>query len=303
LAQSGAVFVPEPLARSWHLGRTHMMRAREDVSRYNRPFLADRVPFPRHARSVGGTAWSVPLVEVVVPVAGAPLERVRTAVDSVLRGTEQDVRVSLVGPWDELHDSRVPVLTDPDRELRLVAATYRGEPRVRLATEPPASAFPSPYLLELPASYGLAPDALRHLVDLADGHHAGVVRVGPPDGGSGSEVLLWRTAARSRAQWVRTDDEPLADVVSAVHGRHDVTADKVGVIDLTSFDARELAGGLPTLAGPGRRGRPVPSTVEVGGVRSLARATVVVAALGGRRTRAWLRNVMRRSRKDASSAR
>src|SRR4030095_11386683 len=39
LAQAGAVFVPEPRARSWHLGRTHVQRAQEQVTRYNRPFL------------------------------------------------------------------------------------------------------------------------------------------------------------------------------------------------------------------------------------------------------------------------
>ena len=96
LAQAGAVLVPEPLARSWHLGRTHVMRHQEQVTRYNRPHLADRIPYPRHWRKVGGPTWSVPLAEVVIAVADEPLERVRAAVDSVLRGTEHDVRVNLV---------------------------------------------------------------------------------------------------------------------------------------------------------------------------------------------------------------
>jgi glycosyltransferase involved in cell wall biosynthesis len=277
LAQAGAVFVPEPQARSWHLGRTNVMRARQQVARYNGPFFADRLPYPRHWRKSGGPARSVPLAEVVMPVPDQPLERVRAAVDSVLRGTEPDVRVSLVGPWDKLDSGRVPVLTDPDLDLRLVAASYRGEPRVRLVTEPPASAFPAPYLLELPAAYGLAPDALRRLVSLADRHQVGVVRV--LDGAS-----LWRTAALGRARWVRSAGESLLDAVRSVHGSRDVTAKEAGVVD--------LAGG--ELVRGRRGGGLVPSTVEVEGVRSLARAAVVVAWLAGRRALAWLRRPARR---------
>jgi GT2 family glycosyltransferase len=289
LAQAGAVFVPEPRARSWHLGRTHVMRAKAQVARYNRPFLADRIPYPRHWRKVGGTAWSVPLVQVVVAVADEPLERVRAAVDSVLGGMEHDVRVNLVGPWDQLDDARVPVLTDPRLELRLIAATYRGEPRVRLVTEPPASAFPAPYLLELPAAYGLAPDALRRLIDLADRHQAGVVRVSLPRGEHGPPVLLWRTAALGRAQWVRCASESLLDAVTSVYGRRDVAATAIGIIDLTQFEPPELASGIARLSHRGRRPTGwVPSSVEVEGVRSLAKAAVVVMWLAGRRLMAWL---------------
>jgi glycosyltransferase involved in cell wall biosynthesis len=279
LAQAGAVFVPEPRARSWHLGPTHIMRAGDQVARYHRPFLADRVPYPRHWRTAGGPTWTVPLAEVVVPVAGEPLERVRAAVDSVLRGTEHDVRVNLVGPWDQLDDARVPVLTDPQLDLRLIAATYRGEARVRLVTEAPASAFPAPYLLELPAAAGLAPDAVRRLIGLADRQQVGVVRVDPGPNGHGTPATLWRTSALGRARWVRSDGESSLEAVASVHGRTDVAATAVGVIDLARFDR------------PRPRWRPtgwVPSTVEVEGVRSLAKATVVVAWLAGRRLAGWL---------------
>jgi GT2 family glycosyltransferase len=290
LAQAGAVFVPEPSARGWHLGPSHVMRAQDQVARYRLAFLADRVPIPRTWRTVGGTAWTVPLVEVAMPVGDEPLERVRAAVDSVLRGHERDVRVSLVGPWDQLHAGRVPALTDPQLDLRLIAATYRGEPRVRLVTQAPDTAFPSPYLLDLPATYGLAPDSLTYLVDRADRDRAGIVRVAAP--GDGSDILLWRTAARSRAGWVRADGESLLDAVASVHGRRDVTAHAAGVIDLTRFDPRELAGGITDLAGRRRlRGGVVPTVVEVEGVRSLARAALVVGKLGLRRLRArpWRR--------------
>lgn len=290
LAQAGAVFVPEPHARSWHLGRTHVMRAREQVARYNRPYHADRIPFPRHWRRTGGPIWSVPLVEVVTTVAGEPLERVRAAVDSVLRGTEPDVRVSLVGPWDQLDDARVPVLQDPRLDLRLIAASYQSEPRVRLVTAAPASAFPAPYLLELPVGQGLAPDGIRRLVELADRHRAGAVRVDPPG------ALLWRTAALSRARRVRADGESLLAAVTAVHGTRDVEPDEAGLVDLRQYDPAELAGGTLDLASRTRpRAGLVPSTVEVEGVRSLARATVVVAWLALRRARALLARAIGRS--------
>lgn len=297
LAQAGAVFVPEPRARSWHLGPTHVMQAQEQVTRYNRPFLADRIPYPRHWRKVGGTAWSVPLAEVVIAVADEPLERVRAAVDSVLRGTEHDVRVNLVGPWDQLDNARVRVLSDPRLELRLIAATYRGEPRVRLVTEPPASVFPAPYLLELPVAYGLAPDALRRLIDLADRHQVGIVRVSSPRGeGDGPPVVLWRTAALGRAQWVRSDSESLVDAVTSVYGDRDVAATAIGIIDLARFEPRELAPGVAGLSGGSRRPTGlVPAMVEVEGVRSLAKATVVVAWLAGRRVTALLRVPARRT--------
>jgi glycosyltransferase involved in cell wall biosynthesis len=294
LAQAGAVIIPEPRARAWHLGPTHVMRQHDAVARYRQAFLADRVPYPRHWRKVGGTTWTVPLVEVVTSVADQPLERVRAAVDSVLRGTERDVRVTLVGPWDRLEGGRVSAFGDPLLEARLVAATYRGEPRVRLVTQPPETSFPTPYRLDLPAGHGLAPDAVRNLVDLADRYRAGVVRVPGPPGQP--DTYLWRTSALSRARWVRQPGESLLDAVDAIHGRREATAEEVGVVDLTSFEPSELANGLPQhAAGRTRRGRLVPATVEVEGVRSLARATVVVAWLGARRLRAGLRNLLARN--------
>jgi glycosyltransferase involved in cell wall biosynthesis len=302
LAQAGAVFVPEPLARSWHLGATHVMRSQERVARYRMAYLADLVPYPRHWRKVGGTAWTVPLVEVAVTVGEAPLEQVRTAVDSVLRGTDTDVRVNLVGPWDRLDPGRVPALTDPQLDLRLIAATFRGEPRVRLITQPLTSAFPAPYLLEMSAGYGLQPDSVQRLIAVADQHQAGVVRVnGATDD---NDLLLWRTAAVGRAGWVRAADESLLDAVASTHGLRDVTAEDVGIVDLTRFDADALAAGAAVLFGRNRRRTTMAtSVVEVEGARSLARAALLVARLGGRRVKASLREVMgRKSHQSPSTA-
>ena len=90
------------------------------------------------------------------------------------------------------------VLADPRLELRLIAATYRGEPRVRLVTEPPVSASGAAYLSELPVAYGLAPDALRRLIDLADRHQVGIVRVSTSPGGGGRSARPTLADRRTR---------------------------------------------------------------------------------------------------------
>src|SRR5690606_13665679 len=98
LAQAGAGFVPEPAARGWRLGSRHMVRHEAALRRYNRPFLAERMPLPRWLRRHGGDG-AVPLVTAVVDVTGHRLEEVRDTVDSLLRGGVPDLRVDLVGPW------------------------------------------------------------------------------------------------------------------------------------------------------------------------------------------------------------
>ncbi len=260
LAQAGAVFVPEPAARGWHLGSSHMMRHEAALRRYNRPFLAERMPLPRWLRRHGG-AGAVPLVTAVVDVTGHRLEEVRDTVDSLLRGGEPDLRVVLVGPWHLLTGQRVSPLSDPWLVLRLIEASYRADPRVRLAQQAPASVFPSPYLLRLPASRPLPPGGVRRLVSYADEERLGLVRT--TDG-----VELWRTAALGRARWVRRAGEPLADVVSDVYGAATVPEDLVA-------------------RWPSR-------SVEVAGVRSLARAAGLVAGLAVDRARARLARRRRR---------
>ena len=263
LAQAGALFVPEPAAGAWHLGPSSMMRDQTRLQRYSRPFLADAMPLPRWLRSSGGSSWAVPLVTVAMDVDGQPLELVRSAVDAVLGGDEPDVRVCLVGGWDKLaHEQRI-VLDDPLLDLRLVAATYRSEPRVRLVDRAPETPFPSPYLVRMPVTAGLGRSAVRRLVETADRYGAGLVRASV----DGADVELWRTAALGRARWVRQDGESLADVVAATYG----------VRTLRSLGS----GGLP-------------ATVEVGGLRSWARATALVAVLAARRVWAAVRGGTRR---------
>src|SRR5690606_7126938 len=135
------------------------------------------MPLPRWLRRVGGSRWAVPLVTVVMSVDRQPLERVRAAVDSVLAGDETDLEVALIGPWRSIDDRRRVLLSDPQLELELIAASYRSDPRVRKLECAPASVFPSPYLLRVPVTCGLARPAIRRLLDYADQERLGLVRV------------------------------------------------------------------------------------------------------------------------------
>ncbi|GHJ50444.1 hypothetical protein Cs7R123_77860 [Catellatospora sp. TT07R-123] len=286
LHQVGAVFIPEWEARSWHLGLTHMMQQAAKLRRYNRPFLAEQMPYPRWLRKVGGSAWKVPLVTAVVEVDGHPLELVRACVDALLRGTEQDVRVCLVGRWDELTEERQSVLRDPLLELRLIDATYRSDPRVRLVTEVPASVFPSAHLLEVPVTAGFTPSALARLVGEADQHQVGLVQV---TGAGRAPVRLWRTAALGRISWFGEGVER-EQAVTEVYGARTLTAVGVGVTDLSGVPLELLDEGVAGLA-QGESGKWLPKTVEVGGLRSLAQATALVGKLGAARAKAKIRRL------------
>ena len=54
LAQAGGVFVVDREARTWHLGRSQVLRRAEQVNRYNDPYLADLVPTMRPKRNRRG---------------------------------------------------------------------------------------------------------------------------------------------------------------------------------------------------------------------------------------------------------
>jgi hypothetical protein len=311
LAQAGAVFIPEPGARSWHLGPSHMMRDGERLRRYNRPFLADLMPHPRwlrgparRAAGAGGRSWRVPLVTAVVIVDG-PFEQVRECVDRLLASDEHDLVVLLVADWAALPDNRRRVLDDPLLDRRLLAATYRSDPRVRLVDAAPESAFPSPYLLHMPAGLGVGPDTVRRMVGELDAHRAGLLRLVPPGDGAGPAVPvleLWRTAAVSRARRHQLPGESVGGAVDAVWGARWATGGRFGVVDLPATGAS--AAGAPSPGGPLQAvspsgvspagpapparpgsGGPAPAPVPVAGLRSWLRATGYVARLAAARAR------------------
>ncbi|WP_326820424.1 glycosyltransferase [Streptosporangium sp. NBC_01756] len=155
LAQAGAVFVPEPLARAFHLGPTMRMRDKAPIDRVSHAFVADRIPTYRWLRSHPARQWKVPYLDVVVEPAGGqgPAERgeygygydeVRATVDAVLAGTLPDVAVTVPGPWDRIRaEGRAP-LTDPDLDLVLIRGHYAHEGRVRLVPGSPGTVRTAP---------------------------------------------------------------------------------------------------------------------------------------------------------------
>ncbi|MFI6762776.1 glycosyltransferase [Micromonospora sp. NPDC050417] len=282
LTQQGAVFVPEPKAGSWHMGATHMQTKGDALRRYNHPYLAERMPHPRYLRPGANRSWAVPLITAVVPAEGS-FELVRTCVDRLLAGDQTDLRVMLVADWDAVDDNRRSILADPLLDRRLLLVTYRSDPRVELVREAPTTAFPSPFLLNVPSHLGVDVNTVRRLVQVADEWQAGLVRLLPSGAKSPAEALaLWRTSALSRARRVGRPDEPLDKVVAEVAGERWVSGEEFGVVDLSLLTPASLVSPRPRLVHPaGKRARRASlgdvETIPVGGVRSLANATRFVA--------------------------
>ncbi|HEY6739899.1 MAG TPA: glycosyltransferase, partial [Actinopolymorphaceae bacterium] len=244
LAQQGAVFATEAEARSWWLDPERDRDA--TTARHEEVWLADLVPYPRERRRETGRIRSVPLVVAVVPVPSPESEGgydlVQACVDRLLGGSEEDVRVVLVGDWHHLHDDRRDLFSDPLIDLRLLQARYRGDPRVLLAKEAPSTAFPSPFSLQVPPRWGFGRETLARLVDEADSSSAGVLRVLTPDlpPYDGTGIQLWRTAAVRRAVRQGLGGESLERRVGEVYGRRWVTSEVLDLTDLMALSTTEL---------------------------------------------------------------
>ncbi|MGW3350708.1 glycosyltransferase family 2 protein [Nonomuraea rubra] len=218
LGQAGAVFVPEPAARAYHLGPTMRMRDKQPIDRVSHAFVADRIPAYRWLRGHPGRQWKVPYVTIVVDGTRG-YDAVRTTVDAVLAGTVPDVSVLLTGPWPTLDRDRRAPLRDPNLELVLVHGHYQHEGRVRLAET--ADVDPAvPFVLHLPAGWAPAEDTLARLLDLARDDALGLVNVLLHETASDGVVAarLERTSAFARARLVAADGEDLDDVVDEVSG-------------------------------------------------------------------------------------
>ncbi|MDH2428105.1 glycosyltransferase family 2 protein [Sphaerisporangium sp. TRM90804] len=215
LAQAGAVFVPEPRARGYHLGPSMRMRDKQLIDRVSHATIGDRVPQYRWLRTHPTRQWKVPYLEVVVEAAG--YEDTRATVDAVLAGTVPDVSVLLVGPWDTLVPERRAPLKDPHLDLTLIHAHYAHEGRVRAT--PAETGRLAPFRLRLPAGWVPGEDTLARLLDLAvDGEH-GLVEVLLAEGAGGVVAArLERRAAFARAALVAGRGDTLDDVVDDVYG-------------------------------------------------------------------------------------
>ncbi|MDP9860749.1 MULTISPECIES: glycosyltransferase family 2 protein [Streptosporangium] len=258
LAQAGAVFIPDPQARGWHLGPSTVMLREREVHRHNWSVLPDLIPDLRWLRTHPRRNWLVPYVHVVVDARGASYEDVRASVDSALAGTLVDVAVTVVGPWAALPGGRRSSLDEPLLDMRLVRNLYAYEPRVSFTEETPRSSAPAPFRLTLPAGWALGADSLTELLKLAEGEGYGLLSAvldgaGEPDeadgpdraDGTGTEVRavrLERTAAFARAALVGAPDGP-DDPDGLVHelfGSFWVSADDFGVT--TAGEAEPLGG-------------------------------------------------------------
>ncbi|KAB8197272.1 glycosyltransferase [Nonomuraea phyllanthi] len=220
LGQAGAVFVPEPRARAYHLGPTMRMRDKAPIDRVSHAFVADRIPSYRWLRGHPGRQWKVPYVTAVVD-GTAGYDAVRATVDALLAGTVPDLSVLVVGPWDTLERDRRAPLKDPDLELVLVHGHYLHEGRVRLAAT--ESVDPAvPFVLRLPAGWVPGEDSVARLLDLARDEGLGLVDVLLAESPEGVVTArLERVSAFARARIVAGPDDDLDDlddVVDAVSG-------------------------------------------------------------------------------------
>lgn len=216
LTQAGAVFVPEPASRAWHVGLPTAMRDWAELKRYNDPFVADRVPYRRYLRAEEGRQWLVPYVDAVVEATA--YEDVRATVDGLLSCSLPDVRVTVTGPWVALPAGRRSPLRDPDLDLRLIHATFEHDPRVRL-TPPGEHATGAPFVLRCPPGWVPGPDAVERLVDHLEASDGGVLNIALAETDDGVVTArLERTAALARAALVAGPGEDLDDVLDEVFG-------------------------------------------------------------------------------------
>ncbi|WP_148615312.1 glycosyltransferase family 2 protein [Nocardioides rubriscoriae] len=225
LGATGAVFVPDAEARSWHLGHTHVMARRDQVNAYNDPFLADVAPV-LHTKRHPGRSYREPYLEVVLDTRGQPAQAVTDTVDAVLASTLHDLVVTLLGDWSALHDARAAVLDEPTLPARIVHTTYAGEPRVSLVEHLPPGRPRAAFRLTLPGTaFAPRPPALEKALLHLEHTHDGLRLVDLPDG---TQVRLERTAAFARARRVAAPGEDLDAVVADLAGTQRMQGPRAG---------------------------------------------------------------------------
>ncbi|MFE9242341.1 glycosyltransferase [Nocardiopsis sp. NPDC006938] len=224
VAQRGAVFVPDQETSSWHLGRSQMQEKRDAGTRYRMPYVANRVPDFHLRRKRAERLWEVPLVDVVLDVAGHTLEEVDATAAALLTGTTPDLRLWMVGPWGRLRDERRSPLEEDDLDLRLAHETFRGDPRVRFVESEPGTDPRVPHRLYLEAGAELYPRAVAEMVHACDTHAVGLLCAPMPGALTAEEgmVRLERTAAFARARHLdpEASGRELDRLVEEVHGIH-----------------------------------------------------------------------------------
>jgi hypothetical protein len=231
LAQAGGVFVVDREARSWHLGRSQVLRRAEQVNRYNDPYLADLVPTMRPKRIRHGRTYQVPYLEVVLEA--GPADETIHLVDSLLDGDVPDLRVTVVGPWSTVHDDRVQPVEDPVLETRLVHRSYLHEPRVRLVEQAPP-VTDAEFVLTLPdVSHAPLPTTLSALLDDLDRTHHGARLLSYA---SGAAARLERTSALARVARLAGHGDDREALMDEAFGVKTYPATAVGWVPVAERD-------------------------------------------------------------------
>lgn len=221
LMAAGAVFIPEPLAKSWHQGEATYMSKALEVRRRNNPNFANYIPLRGRFRPWRrGRSYAVPIVDVIVSAGAETYEEVKRCVDAILASDETDLRVELG-------------IADLTAEMELVHADYADDPRVVITKEAPDTGFPSRYTVFLPPWAGLSTTALSTFTQRLEKDRLGVIHVivpgVSPDEGT---VEIWRTAALHRARRCVAADETVEAVAGRMFGERWMDGSDVGVVDL-----------------------------------------------------------------------
>ena len=236
LWQAGAVMLPERAATAWHLGPGETFRTRLPSERFRTNVLAELMPHPHLYRErVPAERRRVPLVHAVVDISGAAYDLVRGCVDRLLDSAETDLLITLVADWEGL-TAEEDGLGELQLGLRLIQANYLRESRIAFASNAPRTAFPSPFLLEVPVVRGLGQVAVSRMLAGAERSRAGLTELFPATTATNAPgVRLWRTRALARALRAREEGEDIGEVVSALHGRYRIHGGEEILTDLSLY--------------------------------------------------------------------
>lgn len=210
---AGGLLVPDDEALAYHQGVRNFATRGDDIKLQRTGLAANHLPIPLFRPSNTGRQWTVPMIGVLVEVAGATAVQVQVTVDSILSSTVTDLAVTVVNGTAHAP----PVwLTD----------YFAAESRVRFISGPVTSAFPSPVSAVVPAGLALERDALGWALEFIRREAVGVVRTHPGET-DGRGVEVWRTRALSRCAWTAVTD--LDEGVVQLFGERWVPAATMGV--------------------------------------------------------------------------
>ena len=133
----GFTLVPEPAAKSWHLGLTTFTANSETMFSHNNPNLANWIPELRHLRTnreVVGPLWQVPDQHLIIDCRNISLDTFNYRVQKFIRKGGQS-SITLLADWKSL-DHRYSPLNDDLKELRAIRNWYQGDPRIEFAQVP-----------------------------------------------------------------------------------------------------------------------------------------------------------------------